>query len=1527
MRTLKRVFAPRPLQSFLSFFTTFALIFSTFTPLLGTDFATKVRAATDNTVTAQTSNTTDHLWGVSFIDNDTGWAVGQSTGGTTGDVIKTTNGGTTWTVQTDDFPVLWRDIYMLDASVGFAVADNITYQANQGLGANDGLIFKTIDGGIGWSKVSEFADLVFYGVSAYQQGAAITVVAVGDSGKIRYSLNGGTSFGDGVADGITDNLRGVKMISTLVGYFTGAGGIAYETADGGENWTTADASDDLGTTDLEDIDAVSSSTRWVAGAGGVSYALSGGTWSAQSNNISDTIWAVDFSDVNNGWLAGNGGELDYTTDGGSTWTAEPSGVATPLRDIIFPVDNETGWAVGNAGVVLKITQSITPDDPDGPGGGYTPDITPPTSMVDPLPAYTNDTILTVTATASDPGGAGVSKVELWYRYEHWGSYQLFATDESPFIWEWEVPLTADGRWFFYSRAYDFANPNNYEAAPEIYDTSTILDTTPPTIVSTTPYHNEKNVGTGQPIVVNFSESINTATATYTVTPSLSGWTVDWNSTTTQLTLSHPTEPFAQSTIYTVKVTRAEDLAGNTLAPGEATNPWVFTTSDAQDPDLTNSAKTVDKDFAFAGKILTYSIHLVNTGSLTANVTFSDAIPTMTKYVAGSVVGGTYNATLNKIVWSGALAQNQTHDITFKVQIDIDAPVNTIINNYAIFDDGYNAPVTRSASTVVIDSLDFYNPNLTKFVDPGAVDNGDFVTYTLTIEPLTSEGGYHQLFDQLSEYFVYIEDSATGGAWYDPDTHSINWSGYLYSTHVITYSVFVRDTRWNHSLNEFGYWEPFDLFCGDNWDPHIIDNTFTLSDQNGNVGHPSNIDPLSVYPRTECPFPDLRLESHTPELREKDVALYAPIRLKFDGWVEKSDLHFEIKYLSPDGQRHNFDGDWQIIGSDKNPNLPVDAYRYFIIGHRIPFEINTRYEVRVYNTNDEAWRGKTSTRGWVYNNAGAPVKVKLGTAWGNFWYFDTGDTIPPDGWKDSWFEIAHTAPRNSEAAVYPNADIEVTFTEPVNTNSFSFNFSKLTDPTKKHLNLGWSWGWNADKTTVTLHHSTNFEFGVIYRVLVNATSASGDKLTEGLVPNPWNFLTIVPGIVITTSTFSIPTKQVSPTIIAELIDTYKRYVKYNVITATSLELRSTSTNGAFSRTSDFYPASNITIPEGESSASFYYRDTQTGHPSLSVFENPSQGWNDASQQVTIYDPEKPDEVESKVVKFTTGTYKTLIGNTTPTISVRFEYADGAPYILPEDRTFELSTNSVPGEFLQVRSTGNQIGSLKLSPFNTVTARAGSSGFDMYYRDFVAGAHNLTVADATDSGVGILGQLFRILAHDENNLGSDHQAQIFVENEEELEEEEEEGDEEHSLVIVPTVAILQPGERVDFTAQVYNLKGETLENVTYEWALVNGGGNLATTSNDTAEFVAGKLIGFFERTVKVTAYVDEDTTLSAYADVVVYDIIYSDGFLPATGFSQLQVILLFIAILSAIALAGLEHYEYIHFHTKPKRRRKQLKKKNA
>ena len=132
---------------------------------------------------------------------------------------------------------------------------------------------------------------------------------------------------------------------------------------------------------------------------------------------------VSFSDRLHGWAVGNLGGIAATSDGGTTWVPQRSGIGTmewwwPDRDLLSGIafaDNTHGWAVGGSGAIVATTNGGTPAD-----------VTPPTTKVVGAVNggwYNHDVTVDLVAT-DNPGGWGVRYTEytvgggVWVRGTH-----------------------------------------------------------------------------------------------------------------------------------------------------------------------------------------------------------------------------------------------------------------------------------------------------------------------------------------------------------------------------------------------------------------------------------------------------------------------------------------------------------------------------------------------------------------------------------------------------------------------------------------------------------------------------------------------------------------------------------------------------------------------------------------------------------------------------------------------------------------------------------------------------------------------------------------------------------------------------------------------------------------------------------------------------------------------------------------------------------------------------------------------------
>ena len=121
------------------------------------------------------------------------------------------------------------------------------------------------------------------------------------------------------------------------------------------------------------------------------------------------------------------------------------------------------------------------------------------------------------------------------------------------------------------------------------------------------------------------------------------------------------------------------------------------------PNLTSSAKQVDRHVAQGGDVLTYALTLRNAGRLDApTVVATDTIPAGTSFNAGSLsaTGGVCSESGGLITWTGTVNVGTAVTITYAVTVDAGLPKGALITNTAAIDDGANPAFSRTVVTIV-----------------------------------------------------------------------------------------------------------------------------------------------------------------------------------------------------------------------------------------------------------------------------------------------------------------------------------------------------------------------------------------------------------------------------------------------------------------------------------------------------------------------------------------------------------------------------------------------------------------------------------------------------------------------------------------------------------------------------------------------------------------------------------------------------------------------------------------------------------
>src|SRR5205807_87369 len=117
----------------------------------------------------------------------------------------------------------------------------------------------------------------------------------------------------------------------------------------------------------------------------------GSHWVPQSSGISELLAGVSFTDTNNGMISGDLGIILRTTDGGETWVRE----STPTEYALGSISSTGSTAVGYGGAILRRVGSAPTPTPNPtatvtPTATTTPTVTPSAT---PIPTLCDNGII------------------------------------------------------------------------------------------------------------------------------------------------------------------------------------------------------------------------------------------------------------------------------------------------------------------------------------------------------------------------------------------------------------------------------------------------------------------------------------------------------------------------------------------------------------------------------------------------------------------------------------------------------------------------------------------------------------------------------------------------------------------------------------------------------------------------------------------------------------------------------------------------------------------------------------------------------------------------------------------------------------------------------------------------------------------------------------------------------------------------------------------------------------------------------
>lgn len=252
-----------------------------------------------------------------------------------------------WTELNPKVPrVTYVGVYFVNKDTGWVVGD---------LGA----LIKTTDGGESWTISETNTTTPLLKVRSYNGQVVITS---GYDGLILRSTDGGESFSE-MASGLGAgyDLWGLELVNDTLGWACGATGLI-KTTDAGESWQIVDTPGFTG--NLWWIDFMNKDYGFIAADGNVLRTIDGGdNWEIIQAGDNQPLYCLDIIDSLHIAAAGYGGtsyrgKNIYSSDGGYTWINGGPLTFEAINCIKY-VDTDTGYAILDEVGIWKTTNRGT----------------------------------------------------------------------------------------------------------------------------------------------------------------------------------------------------------------------------------------------------------------------------------------------------------------------------------------------------------------------------------------------------------------------------------------------------------------------------------------------------------------------------------------------------------------------------------------------------------------------------------------------------------------------------------------------------------------------------------------------------------------------------------------------------------------------------------------------------------------------------------------------------------------------------------------------------------------------------------------------------------------------------------------------------------------------------------------------------------------------------------------------------------------------------------------------------------------
>ena len=318
------------------------------------------------------------LHSVSFLDENIGFATGVGDAGGNGCIYKTTDAGENWADDVSQLPAIAAN------KIFFSSTKELSDYLYVGGNSSTFMLYDRAAGT--WSDVSKGTSHHAYDMYAHSDSEVLSITSLtGSADYILRTTDSGANWSEPASTPQDKKLTGIDFYGSN-GIIVTSGNTTsdkmYKSSDRGASWVDVSpfCATAVGVNAMSDISYASADVIFIVGSnqlvttGYVWKSTDGGlSWSDITANFSATpppLNCVKFYDESNGWIGASNGDVYYTTNGGTTWTAVDGAVSNNgitsimlIEDDVATTTSTTPQATTTSTTPTGTTTTTTPTTP------------------------------------------------------------------------------------------------------------------------------------------------------------------------------------------------------------------------------------------------------------------------------------------------------------------------------------------------------------------------------------------------------------------------------------------------------------------------------------------------------------------------------------------------------------------------------------------------------------------------------------------------------------------------------------------------------------------------------------------------------------------------------------------------------------------------------------------------------------------------------------------------------------------------------------------------------------------------------------------------------------------------------------------------------------------------------------------------------------------------------------------------------------------------------------------------------------